>query len=166
MNKTIILILSLVMTLLVIGSGIGLMSYRQSKYKEENKIVQAKIDEKQMELDAIKKEVDANGYRPSDVVNNFFDELNRNDEDAASLYLSSQYNVVFATKSLDFDFKTDQPLLMETNTSISDEDAIVNVSFAVKGSSEYEIRFFYIIKEDNVWKISKIKKTSGVQEDV
>lgn len=162
MNKTITIILSAFMVLLVLGSVVGLWSLKQKNYKSEKAKIQVRIDGKTAELNTLKDEVDVNNYKPLDVVSNFFMEAKSNNLETAKLYLSQKYKDTDILKVLGFDFGKDKPVIDGSSFNLTPDGATVDVTFLVKGNANSVEKLFDLAKEEGAWKITNIRKNSDI----
>ena len=165
MNKTLTIVLSAFMILLVLGSVVGLWSLRQKNYNAESAEIQAQIDEKNIGLNLLKNEVDANNYRVDDVVKNFFLAARENNLEESKLYLSQEYKDIDILGILGFDFEKEDITINGISTSTTSSGGVIaEADFLSIDSNKKTTKSFYLIKEDGAWKITNIKDGNSAED--
>ena len=152
MQKKVMIITIVLISLLVLGTAIGLYALANSGYSSEASKLSDNITAAQAELDTLKADKDTNGFTPTEVVKAFFNEVKSDSIEKAKLYLAPETQAmdIKATLKLGSDLAN---ISTGDNLEEADGDNVkVSMTF-VLATDDTTVRVFTLSKYDGVWKI-------------
>jgi len=155
MQKRVTIITIAVMAFLLVGVVVIVFLMTNSDYNKQSEAYTAKIQKAQTDLSALQADLDKNGFTPTDVVKDFYNEVKSDAAAKAKLYLAPEVQNMDtkATLKLGSDYST-----ITTGDSFeqdSGSDKAVTMTF-VLSEGDTTVRIFTLSKYDDVWKITGI----------
>jgi hypothetical protein len=157
MNKKLIVVTFIFSSILITGIIIGIWAWQETRYRSESRELGKKITEAEDKVNKTRNAEDEKGYSPSDVVRNFVTEVKNDSAEKAKLYLSKDKQGLDIKASLGFDKELDKITVQDISYSIGNDSATVRLQGFWPTEDKTFEKNFVLIKEDNLWKISKIK---------
>jgi hypothetical protein len=155
MQKQVTIITIVLVSLVFLGSVLGVYLMTSASYNTKAAALTKEIDSAQKELDTLKADKDKNGFTPTEVTKAFFVEVKSDSMDKAKLYLAPEVQNmdIVNTLKLGADLAN---ITTGDNLEESNGDA-VNVSMTfVMSNDETTVRVFTLSKYDDAWKITGV----------
>lgn len=154
MSKKSLIISIVVIAFISLGAAIG--GYMQTAGKSAELIAKEKSEQTliQEKIDTLEKDKDQNSHLPSDIVRFFVNDVKSGDTKRAKLYLLKE-NQNMDLSTVKFDLPLDEVIVKEVSYELSDEKAVVKVSYNDGQDETNWVKYFDVIKEENNWKIVK-----------
>lgn len=157
MNKALITFAFLLAFTLVIA-GVGGAWYLQNKsYQSKKTAIDSKITSQTTSNASVAAAKDNNGYSPSDLVDNFLNEVKNGSPEKEKLYLATDQQSLDVETTLGFTNNLDQIIVSDTNYVLGNNSAQVKVKGFWPTQADPFEKSFYLIKENGLWKIETIK---------
>jgi hypothetical protein len=126
-----------------------------SNYNKQVSKNTADIQKVQSDIDALKADEDVNNFTPTQVVNDFFNEVKSNDTDTAKLYLAPDVQNMDTNATLKLGSDLSNVITGDNFEETSGSDKVVNMTFVLADTTT-TVRIFNLSKFDDAWKITGI----------
>jgi hypothetical protein len=159
MNKKIMIFFLVVITILIVGGIAGTWYIQNNKYKTESQKIDQEIYNAEQEIVKIEAMKDKNGYTPTDIVNNFMNEIKNGSSDKAKLYLATELQALDVLNLVGFSNELDKINIQEVTQEVVDKTATVNMKGYWPDESKTFQKNFILVQEEDIWKVKEIQTT-------
>lgn len=155
MQKRVTIITIVLVSLLFIGTAIGLYLAANASYNKKTTELTNSTDKAQSELDTLKAEKDKNNFTPTEVVKAFFVEVKSDSTDKAKLYLAPEVQNMDIKASLKLGSDLANISTGDNFEQADGENIKVNMTF-ILATDDTTVRVFALSRYDNAWKITGV----------
>jgi len=155
MQKRATIIAIILVSLIFLGSALGVYLMVNSSYSSKSATLTQEIETAQAKLDTLKASKDANGFTATEVVKAFFTEAKTDSVDTAKLYLGPEVQAMDIKATLKLGNDLSNVSLGENLEETKDDVTSVSMTFVLP-TEETTVRVFELTRFDNVWKITGV----------
>lgn len=155
MQKRVTIITLVLMSLLFVGVSLSIFFVLNSSYQKKAAELNSQIQTSQAELNRLQSEKDVNGFTPTEVVKEFFNEVKSDSNEKAKLYLGPDVQDMDIAASLKLGNDYSNIVTGDSFENTDGDNVDVNMTF-VLATDDATVRTFALTKYDEAWKITGV----------